>query len=233
MCLLAFHSTFILLAQSTAAMHQSWNEVLQKHVDKQGIVDYNGIKNNTSFHRYTGMLKKVKGADGYAEKDAMAYWINVYNTFVIKLIIDNNETASIKNIPNAFEEKFISLPSGRYSLNDIENNILRNTYKDARIHFVLVCGAVSCPPLHDEAITDQNLDKKLDQLTKAFITNPKFNQITENHLKISELFKWYETDFGAAGGVRAFVKKHSGINVSKTATIEYLPYNWDLNSKKL
>jgi len=221
--------SLVTFAQSTAPMHDSWDAILKKHVDKDGVVDYQGIAGDPNFNRYIGMLQKVKGAAGYPRNDALAYWINVYNAFTIKLILDNLPVKSIKDIPNAWDNKFIKLPSGTYSLNQIENEIIRKEFGEPRIHFVLVCAAVSCPKLHNIAITDANLEASLNQLTKEFLMNKKRNDVKESSLMLSEIFKWYASDFDASGGVHAFVKKYTGINVAKTATIDYLPYDWALN----
>lgn len=219
-------------SQSTAAMHDTWDAILKKHVDKNGVVDYQGIAADSNFNRYIGMLQKVKGAGSYSRDNALAYWINVYNAFTVKLILDNWPVKSIKDIPNAWDQKFIQLPTGSYSLNQIENEVIRKEFNEPRIHFALVCAAVSCPKLHNRAITDVNLEATLEQLTKDFLNNKMHNDVKETSLMISEIFKWYASDFEPSGGIRAFTKKYTGINVNKVAAIDYKPYNWELNGVK-
>ena len=51
------------------------------------------------------------------------------------------------DVPGFFDNKSTIINSEIYSLNAIENDILRKKYKDPRFHFVLVCGAIGCPPI--------------------------------------------------------------------------------------
>ena len=56
-----------------------------------------------------------------------------------------------------------------YSLYAIENDKVRNTYRDARIHFVLNCGSQSCPVLRPELPTGDELEPFLHQAAIDFV----------------------------------------------------------------
>ena len=87
----------------------------------------------------------------------MAYWINVYNAFTIKMIVDNYPVSSITKLHGGkpWDVKWIELGEKKYSLNEIEHNILRPQFKDARIHFAVNCAAQSCPPILNKAWTEK------------------------------------------------------------------------------
>jgi hypothetical protein len=221
-----------LWSQNTGAMHETWDMVAKKYVDQDGRVDYASIANEPMFYRYLGMLEKVKGADSYTGNDAKAYWINVYNAYTVRLVIENFPIESIKDIPNAFDTTFIHLRHGSFSLNQIENEIIRPTFNDPRIHFALNCAANSCPRLLNRAFLPETIDKDLDLLSKEFLKNMEMHRIAEKEAVISEIFKWYESDFVESGGVREFIKKHHGVRISDQTELQFMPYDWRLNSKQ-
>jgi hypothetical protein len=122
--------------------------------------------------------------------------------------------------------KRIKLANKKYSLNKIENEILRPQFKDPRIHFAVNCAAKSCPPLYNHAYTAENLETTLEARTKTFINNTKYNTLTSKSVKISRIFEWYSADFG---NIQAFLNKYSNKKINSEASVEYNEYNWDLN----
>ena len=66
---------------------------------------------------------------------------------------------------------------GKLSLNDVEHEILRARFKDARVHAAVNCASFSCPPLLDEAFTAKKLEKQLDAQMRAFVVDPKRNTL--------------------------------------------------------
>ena len=95
-----------------------------------------------------------------------AFWINAYNLSVIKGIIDNYPTKSPLDNSGFFDKTTYSLGGKQITLNDIEHKLLRAKFNDARFHFVLVCGAVGCPPLINKAYLPSTLNAQLDKQTK-------------------------------------------------------------------
>lgn len=215
--------------------HSTWNTLLSKYVSATGVVNYAGIKNeNTQLESYLTSLGNGVSASA-SRNEKMAFWINAYNAFTVKLIIDNYPTQSIKNLKGGkpWDTKFISIAGKTYSLNDIEHNILRKEYFDARLHFVLVCAAKSCPKLLNKAYTAQNLSQEMDNQARIFINDASKNKITANKAQISELFNWYKDDFLKTEGVKNiqdYLNKFSTIKVNSKTSISYLTYNWSLNN---
>lgn len=159
----------------------------------------------------------------------MAYWINAYNAFTIKKIVDNYPVSSITKLDGGkpWDQKWISLGGKTYSLNNIENDILRPKYKDARIHFAVNCAAKSCPPILNKAWTAKNLEKYMEQQAKAFINNSKYNNITANKVAISKIFEWYAGDFG---NIIEYLNKYSTTKINANAQVVYKEYDWALNN---
>lgn len=223
--------TCYLFATTQTNIHESFNSLLQKNVSTDGKVNYSAIKkNSTTLNTYLTQLAKQTPAANWTKNAALAYWINAYNAFTIKLIIDNYPTKSITQLSGGkpWDVKFIELAEKKYSLNQIENEIIRPQYKDARIHFALNCGARSCPPLLNIAFTENNIDELLTKRTKQFLQNSSANEIAENNLCLSKIFDWYKADFG---NIPSFITKYMGTKISPNVTIEYKEYNWSLNDK--
>ena len=163
-------------------------------------------------------------------KDAsLAYWINTYNAFTIKLILKNYPLKSITDLNGGkpWDVIWIELAGKKYSLNNIENDIIRPQFKDPRIHFALNCAAQSCPPLNNSAFTETNINGLLDNRAKNFI-NSSANDINATSIKISKIFDWYKEDFN---NVYKFLNKYSNTKINSGAKIEYKVYDWSLNGK--
>ncbi len=209
--------------------HQSWNTLLSKHVSKDGTVNYKGFKQDrVAFKAYLNKLGKNMPTQDWSKKDKLAYWMNVYNAFTVKLIIDNYPIKSIKDIKNPWDLRFFKLGKKWYTLNDVEHRILRKM-GDPRIHFGINCASFSCPPLLNKAFTAQNVDQQLEKLTTAFINDPKQNTITTTKIQLSKIFLWFSKDFKKAGSLIDFLNKYSKVAISKNAKRSFKSYDWTLN----
>jgi hypothetical protein len=209
--------------------HTAWNDLLQAYVSPTGLVNYGGLRGaRAKLEGYLGQLAATPPRSDWSRQEAMAYWINAYNAYTVKLILDNYPVKSIKDIHGGepWQVKWIELGTKKYSLNQIENDILRPLYKDPRIHFALNCAAKSCPPLYNRAFTAANLNGTLEQLTRAFINNPKFNTLQPGSAEVSRIFDWYGGDFGNLTG---YLNKYATTRLEDSAAITFKSYDWDLN----
>lgn len=209
--------------------HGIWNELLQEHVSASGKVNYNGFRSDKEqLQVYLDKLANNPVAADWTKNEKLAYWINAYNAFTIKLIIDNYPVKSITDLHQGkpWDVKWIKLGNNTYSLNQIENEIIRPQFQEPRIHFAVNCAARSCPPLLNRAFTPDQLDSQLTLQTKAFINNSNFNSLRTKSVEVSKIFEWYADDFG---DLIAFLNKYSETRVQAKAQISYKEYNWALN----
>ena len=157
--------------------HTLWDSLLQLHVTTSGRVDYKGfIKDSTKLQQYLNLLSSHHPNDKFwTKEERLAYWINVYNAFTVKLIIDHYPVQSIKDIKNGipfvntvWDIKFIHIEDQTYDLNNIEHGIIRARFNDPRIHFAVNCASISCPKLLNKAFQAEKLNGQLNEAARSF-----------------------------------------------------------------
>jgi hypothetical protein len=215
----------------TAPDHSGWDAFLQSNVSSSGQVDYRSIKANpATLNDYLAELEQYPPQSSWNRNTTMAYWINAYNAYTIKLIVNNYPVSSIKDIDggNPWGTKWIKIGGQTYSLNQIENDILRPRYGDARIHFAVNCAAASCPPLHNRAFTADNLNSTLQRLTRKFVNNKDYNTITAKRVELSKIFDWYGSDFGS---VVDYINGYTDTALNSDTAVTFKEYDWKLNGR--
>jgi hypothetical protein len=209
--------------------HSLWTDFLQNHVSKEGQVDYKTISlNPENLNNYLQELKITAPNKTWSKNETLAFWVNAYNAFTIKLIIDSYPIKSIKDIKNPWDKAFIEIGNQTMSLNYIEHQILRKM-NEPRIHFAIVCASISCPKLLKEAYSAENLDTQLTKATKCFLSDSTKNDISENKLELSKIFQWFSKDFKQNGSLISFLNQYTIIKISENAKIKFKDYNWNLN----
>ena len=128
-----------------------------------------------------------------------------------------------------WDKKFINLGGKTYTLNNIENDIIRKRFNEPRIHFALNCASKSCPILWNNAYTPKNVQSQLTVQTKKFLNDTSKNKFTSSEAKISKIFDWYKSDFTKNGTVIDFINKYRTEQLS-SPSIKYMDYSWDLNN---
>jgi len=217
--------------------HDNWTTLLQKHVTKSGQVNYKGfIKDKVLFQNYLDELSQHPPGNNWSDNEKLAYWINAYNAFTVKLIIDHYPLESIKKISDGlpmvnspWDIKFFKIGAIDFDLNTIEHEILRKEFNEPRIHFAINCASFSCPKLRNEAFTTVLVETQLDEQAREFINNSDKNIILPNELKLSKIFNWFESDFTKDKSLLSFLKPYLNVELSDNPSISHLDYNWDLN----
>nr|WP_293837481.1 DUF547 domain-containing protein [uncultured Arsenicibacter sp.] len=229
--------------EPTAAVdHSAYDRLLKKYVNEKGLVNYKGFKSDEKvFNDYLAMLSKNPPAASWSKNEQMAYWINAYNAYTIRLILDHYPLKSIKDIGSKIKIPFVTTPwaakfftigGDKMSLDNIEHGTLRKKYNDPRIHFALVCASISCPRLRNEAYMADKLDAQMDDQGRDFLNNPSKNKIGKDEAQLSNYFNWYKGDWNKNGqSVVKWVNKYSDTKISDKTAITYLDYNWNLNEQ--
>ncbi|MGQ7273002.1 DUF547 domain-containing protein [Marinobacter sp. V034] len=240
--------------------HGRWNGLLQAHVSyiEDGIastVDYDGFaKDEKALDRYLGSLSAVslQTLDGWPEEQRLAFLINAYNAFTVKLILNHYPgLESIRDIGNIFQSpwsrSFFTLLGKERSLDELEHEMIREWFNEPRIHMAVNCASVGCPALAASAYTGDSLDAQLDKAVERFLSDSTRNRYLSvtNRYEVSSIFDWYGDDWnrdsGYPGGVRAFLNEHIGLMAQakvpdkatlNKAEIKFLDYDWALNTQE-
>jgi len=197
-------------------------------------------------------LAEVNPAGLDDKNQAIAFWLNAYNFFMIEQILterpDGELISSVWDYGgrvnpftrHIFERPLFTIGGEDYSLDQMEKDILlgeeyaRKGWKEARVHFAVNCASVGCPPLRQQIYTADNLEQLLAENTRLAFNTSRHLEISGDTLRLTELFDWYKADFEKeAGSVREFVRKWADDEVadaiSQNNAIEYIEYDWSLN----
>ncbi|MCX2744209.1 DUF547 domain-containing protein [Mangrovivirga sp. M17] len=221
--------------------HSAFSKLLNKYVDKEGMVDYKSmLTEKETLESYLNKLSSNPPSKDWTREEQLAYWINAYNGFTLKLILDNYPVKSIKDlhptvkipgVNTVWHKKFFKINGVDFNLDAIEHSILRNDFKEPRIHFAINCASISCPPLRNEAFFPSILNKQLDEQARHFINDQERNKLTKDKIEISKIFKWFTGDFTKKGTLIDYLNKFAETSIREDADIEYMEYDWTLNEK--
>ncbi|MEM7734829.1 MAG: DUF547 domain-containing protein [Deinococcota bacterium] len=234
------------------AMEAHMDELFARYVDETGFVNYETWWRDPGdlliLDNLVRALAGVNPADSdtyfASEADALAYWINAYNLFAIHEVLQRYPVDTIRPtrllIPERsfFTEQRYQIWNDIYSLDELENSILRVDFDEPRFHFAINCASFSCPLLIDEAYKGESLDAQLDAQARAFINDPLRNQFdtATNTAQVSKIFDWFEEDFEDVGGVVSYLAQFAEgdaleVLSSDDLTLRYMTYDWSLNSQ--
>ena len=232
--------------------HKDFDSILKAHVSYKGsqsYVDYKTIKANpVALDKYLSSLSAVKKEDfdKWTAGNKLAFLINAYNAFTIKLIVKNYPVQQIKDLGSFLKSpwkiKFFKLSGKETHLDEVEHVMIRKNFDEPRIHFSVVCASIGCPPLHDFAFTGNGLEKQLKKATAAFLGDKEKNSYDakKKKLRLSKIFKWYGDDFKKKyGSYLKFVstrittsKADQDLIAKDKVSSSWNSYDWNLNGKK-
>ncbi|MDP2865759.1 MAG: DUF547 domain-containing protein, partial [Elusimicrobiota bacterium] len=191
--------------------HALFDKIVKQQLSS-GRFDYKSLKASPGpLDAYLKELAAVAPSEyeAWTRADKIAFWINAYNAFTIKAIIDNypiksNWKASlrypknsIRQIPGVWDSLKFKAIGREITLNDIEHKTLRKEFGDPRAHMALVCASIGCPELRAEVYTGADLNTQLDDQSRQFLKNPAKFRIDKEAGKVylSPIFKWFSEDF--------------------------------------
>ena len=188
--------------------HQVWSEFLKKHIKTNSsnlnLFQYGAVKkeDKKKLDRYVSYLSAIT-ITNYNKTEQLAYWINLYNSLTIKVVLEHYPVKSIKDIklsgilkPGPWKKELISIESRKLSLDNIEHDILRPIWQDNRVHYAVNCASIGCPNLQNSAFTSKNSESLLKQGAKDYINHPRGVYLNGKVLKVSSIYKWFKEDFG-------------------------------------
>lgn len=233
---LIFIGTVLLAGMATQA--QSLNAFLDeadaffKAQVASGKVNYKGLSQNKAALK--SLVKQIAkmNVNALSANERKAFYINAYNISVINGIIENYPAQSPLKIEGFFDGLKHRVGGRNMTLNDLEKKELLKATGDEKLHFVLVCAAVSCPPLASFAYRPEKLEAQILERTRLALNHSEFIRV--NHKKkvasLSEIFKWYAGDFAEkAASLIEYLNKFRTEVIPTDYKTDYYPYDWTLN----
>jgi hypothetical protein len=188
-------------------LHQPFDEILDLYV-RDGLVYYYALRQERAkFDRYVQAISEV-GAETVArwpQPRQLAYWINAYNAFVLRSVIDgypirgkapDYPANSVRQIPGAFERRTFRAGGRQLTLDALERDVIGG-FDDPRALLALGRGAIGGSRLKSEAFTADRLDQQLTTMTSELVTRRVLVQVDagNNRLSVNPMFSWREALF--------------------------------------
>lgn len=227
--------------------YSDYSSLLQKYVDERAMVDYRSIRKNPELlnKTMTGFAQtSEKVYNEMSDEQKIAFWINAYNAFTIRAIVDHYPIEpggflsslrfpdnSIRQIPGVWKKLKFSTPLGKLTLHEIEHDYLRPRFDEPRIHVAIVCAAHSCPPLRSEAYIGEKLEEQLNDQAERFFerrTNFRIDK-RKNEVHLSEILDWFKEDFVSRYGTSSKFKDHGK---EERAVLNFIINYVDADAKK-
>ncbi len=219
-----------LTATDLDAFFTAANGFFRKYV-ANGSVAYSKLRGNGK--DLNALLKQISQADlsDASSTVKQAFYINAYNLLVIKSIVKHNPKSPL-DVSGFFNTEKHSVAGASTTLDQLEKETLMGLKKDARFHFVLVCGAKGCPQLASFAYIPSRLETQLARQTKLALNDDSFIKVKDGKVEVSELFKWYTSDFTTNGkSIVDYINQYRSSKISSDATVDYYSYNWTVNGR--
>jgi hypothetical protein len=213
--------------------------LLAEHVREGGWVDYDGLRRDEE--ELDAYVRSLADApfDSLGRDEKLALLLDAYNAFTLRLVLDHEPLASIRDIPEEQRWKAVRWRVGPYtwSLDHIEHVEIRPKFREPRVHFALVCAAAGCPPLRREAYTGERIEEQLEEQAIAVHASERWLRadVARETLHLTRLYDWFEGDFEqVAGSPLAFAARYSpslskALAEGKEPRVRWLEYDWSLN----
>jgi Protein of unknown function, DUF547 len=219
-------------------------------IDEHGLkVNYGLMKGSELYSEYKHLVSRLRSVDMalLSSDEKKAFLINIYNGLIIHALVEG----LLSSFPGGtlsrlqlYASAAYRIGDGVYSLNDIENGLLRGNRKppvpfaghpfpltpgsdenrldlvlecDPRIHFALNCGAKGCPPI--SVYSSDQINTQLDVATRGFLEQGIVVDLVNGTITVSMLFSWYAEDFGGTdAAIIDWIRAHTGDPLAASIT---------------
>lgn len=200
-----FFSTFFIFSLPVtfqggeAFDHSKWDHILKQCVHDD-LVDYKALLQiRAELDDYLKQTETIpiETFSDFSREERIAFWINLYNASVIRMVLDEYPVERFDQIPAAFEVKTIQVIGEFFNLSELRDQVLRKGFRDERILIALVSARRDSPKLLPEAFRGEILEKQLNQVAHEFVEDEARNHIKPGEKKIflSPLFRNFGSDF--------------------------------------
>ena len=222
-------ATATLFSQSIGDQFFNETDQFLQTYAQDGRVNYAALQGNDEL---SSLIKQIAKADvsGLDDNTLKAFYINAYNLHVINKVSQEYPIKSPLKNPGFFKSDKVQVANSKMTLNALEKDNLLNAYDDPRFHFVLVCGALGCPPITDFAYRPSTIDAQLDTQTRSALNDPNFIKVNDGAVGLSQIFKWYMAEFGKSEtAVLSYINQYRETPIDLASKVSHYTYDWSLN----
>lgn len=228
--------------------HQEWQEFLSRCVitNDEGInlIDYPHLTEADleTLRHYINRMSKLD-LRKYNRNEQLAYWINLYNALVVRMVAEYYPIDTIQEInvsPGLFSvgpwgANVVTVDGTKLSLDDIQNRIVRAIWNDPRTHYALNDGCIGAANLSKQAFQGSTIDAQLHQAAYEYINSLRCIQVIDNKLIVSKIYEWYLEDFGGSQvnlihHLSQYAEAPLLNDLKHLNSVNSYIYNWHLNS---
>ena len=244
------------------ALRKLRNDLKSEALDENGQIDYATLRTSPTFaemKKTSDLLHAIDPAEITDDATRIAFWINLYNVLAIHGVLALGIRESVMEIPSFFGVVAYRVGDFVLTLDEIENGVLRRNAPhpatgsrlfddddprlalcpsrlEPRIHAALVCASTSCPPV--AFYEASKLDAQLELATLNYVASDVEVNGVNRVVRVPITFRYYQSDFGRAAGVRLFLVEHArdaqreALEAAFEAgyELDYHRYDWSLNS---
>lgn len=229
--------------------HGPWEQFLMRYIRIDGSsihrIAYGDVTeaDRAALDRYVASLTEVPVAT-YNRDVQMAYWINLYNALLVRLVLEHYPIGSVLDIDGGtgrsgpWDLKLIEIDGHALSLRDIQDRILRPIWHDPRLHYALSCAALGCPNLQPVPYQGARLNEQLTEAAIDYINDRRCLEMAGDGLVVSSMFRWYQEDFGGSdrgviSHLLAFAEPRLAMRLQQFDRINGDVFDWRLNDGTL
>jgi len=219
---------FDVSSQVDASFFKNADAFLKSHV-QNNLIDYQAASKDELL---TSLISSIENANltNVDSRTRQAFYVNAYNLLVIQSAIDAYPTKSVLDVKGFFDGQKHIVAGEQITLNELEKERLFRLNSDPRFHFVLVCGALGCPPLANFAYLPALLEAQLESRTKLALNDPNFIRSNGKQVQLSKIFQWYAKDFGGSNAAMIeFINIYRSQKIPADTKIGYYEYDWTIN----
>lgn len=229
--------------------HTLFTNLLKDNI-VNGRIKYEHLKNDERLEKYLLYLEKTDPSKFQSKEEKLAFYINAYNAYSLKVLSENYQVESINDLhfgglilgsvlkTTVWDKDFVKINNKTITLNYLRNEIIVYRFKDVRAVFALFNGAKGSPELLNEAYEGSKLNMQFDKQINNFLRDKTKNKFyTKNKTAfLSELFKWHFNDFGGTRrSIFEFLSLYLEEKIKKQIfketdswKIKYISFDWDL-----
>ncbi len=237
----------VLQTAQAVPVQDAWADILARYVatDMQGLARFDYAALHASKGDIQALAEYIRAQETMMPSTmprdvAMVYWANLYNALTVQVVAENYPVRSIRDIKSGFRKgpwkrKLVRVEGKDLSLDNIEHDILRPTFRTPLVHYMVNCASVGCPNLKTNPWRVETLHADMDAAARSYINSVRGVAFQNNKIVVSSIYKWFKKDFGGThAGVLAHLSKYADAPLKQKLEayrkINKYDYDWSVNA---